>query len=83
MIRDFWQIVLIISVTGLVFGGIIYLGSKENKVCDTLVRLNDGTQYEANQVQSYSSGMTSIRLCTGEVLRTPTVNIKMVEELKK
>jgi hypothetical protein len=83
MTRNLGLVFFVIIFTSLVYGGILYLSLKESKVCDQMVRLNDGTQYEATQVLSYSSGMTSIRLCTGEVLRTPTVNIKMVEELKK
>ena len=83
MIRDFWQIFLMISFTGLVFGGIIYFGFKKNDVCDKLVRFNDGTQIEAKDVRSRDNGMTTIKTCTDDVLRTPTLNIKMVEELKK
>jgi len=83
MTRDFWQIFLIISFTGLVFGGIIYFATKKNDVCDKLVRFNDGTQVEAKDVRSHDNGMTTITTCTDDVLRTPTLNIKMVEELKK
>lgn len=83
MIRNLGLVFFAIMLSVLVYGGILYLSLRDRKVCDQMVRLNDGTQYEATQVLSYSSGMTSIRLCTGEVLRTPTINIKMVEELKK
>lgn len=83
MIRNLGLVFFTIMLSVLVYGGILYLSLRDRKVCDQIVRLNDGTQYEATQVLSYSSGMISIRLCTGEVLRTPTINIKMVEELKK
>jgi hypothetical protein len=83
MTRDFWQIFLMISFTGLLFGGIIYFALKKNNVCDKLVRFNDGTQVEAKDVRSHDNGMTTITTCTDDVLRTPTLNIKMVEELKK
>lgn len=83
MTRDFWQIFLMISFTGLLFGGIIYFALKKNNVCDKLVRFNDGTQIEAKDVRSHDNGMTTITTCTDDVLRTPTLNIKMVEELKK
>ena len=83
MTRNLGLVFFAIMLSVLVYGGILYLSLRDRKVCDQMVRLNDGTQYEATQVLSYSSGMTSIRLCTGEVLRTPTINIKMVEELKK
>jgi len=29
------------------------------------------------------NGMTVIKTCTDDILRTPTLNIKMVEELNK
>jgi len=83
MIRDFGQIFLMISFTGLFFGGIIYFGLKKDNVCDNLVRFNDGTQIEAKDVSSGDNGMTVIKTCTDDILRTPTLNIKMVEELKK
>ena len=83
MIRDFGQIFLMISFTGLLFGGIIYFALKKNNVCDKLVRFNDGTQIEAKDVRSHDNGMTTITTCTDDVLRTPTLNIKMVEELNK
>ena len=83
MTRDFWQIFLMISFTGLLFGGIIYFALKKNNVCDKLVRFNDGTQVEAKDVRSHDNGMTTITTCTDDVFRTPTLNIKMVEELKK
>jgi hypothetical protein len=83
MTRDFWQIFLMISFTGLLFGGIIYFALKKNNVCDKLVRFNDGTQVEAKDVRSHDNGMTTITTCTDDILRTPTLNIKMVEELKK
>ena len=83
MTRDFWQIFLMISFTGLLFGGIIYFALKKNNVCDKLVRFNDGTQVEAKDVRSHDNGMTTITTCTDDVLRTPTLNIKMVEELNK
>ena len=83
MIRDFGQIFLMISFTGLLFGGIIYFALKKNNVCDKLVRFNDGTQVEAKDVRSHDNGMTTITTCTDDILRTPTLNIKMVEELKK
>lgn len=83
MIRNFGTIFLIIGLIGLIYVGIIYLAFKKGDVCDKLVRFNDGTQIEAKDVRSYDNGMTSIKTCTDDVLRTPTLNIKMVEELKK
>ena len=83
MIRNFGTIFFVIILSGLIYGGILYLTFKKNDVCDKLVRFNDGTQIEAKDVRSHDNGMTTITNCTDDVLRTPTLNIKMVEELKK
>lgn len=83
MIRNLGTVFFIITLTALVYGMIIYLAFKKGDVCDKLVRFNDGTQIEAKDVRSYDNGMTTIKTCTDDILRTPTLNIKMVEELKK
>ena len=83
MIRNLKTVFFIIGLTVLVYGGILYLAFDKNNLCDKMVRFNDGTQVEAKNVCSYDNGMTTITTCTDEVLRTPTLNIKMVEELKK
>lgn len=83
MIRNFGTLFFVIILSGLIYGGILYLSFKKGDVCDKLVRFNDGTQVEAKDVRSYHNGMTTITNCTDDVLRTPTLNIKMVEELKK
>ena len=73
----------LIVISGILFGDIIYQEIKKRGVCDEIVTFNDGTQYEVTEVSSYRNGMTTIKLCNGHVFRTPTLNIKMVEELKK
>lgn len=73
----------LIVISGILFGVIIYQGIKKRSVCDEIVTFNDGTQYEVTEVSSYRNGMSTIKLCNGHVFRTPTLNIKMVEELKK
>ena len=83
MIRNLSTVFFIITLTALVYGGILYLIFDKNNVCNKMVRFNDGTQVEAKDVSSYNNGMTTIITCTDECLRTPTLNIKMVEELKK
>ena len=83
MITNLKTVFFIIGLTVLVYGGIMYLAFNKNNTCDKLVRFNDGTQVEAKNVRSSDNGMTTIKTCTDDVLRTPTLNIKMVEELKK
>ena len=83
MIRKFGTVYFVIILSGLIYGGIMYLAFNKNNTCDKLVRFNDGTQIEAKDVRSYDNGMTTITNCTDDVLRTPTLNIKMVEELNK
>lgn len=74
---------VLVVISLLLSGAIIYLSIKKRSVCDEIVTFNDGTQYEVIEVLSYRNGMTTIKLCNGHVFRTPTLNIKMVEELKK
>ena len=74
---------VLMVISGLLFGTLIYQGIKKEGVCDELVTFNDGTQYEVTEVLSYRNGMSTIKQCNGHVFRTPTLNIKMVEELKK
>lgn len=70
-------------ISGILCSTIIYLSIKKRNVCDEIVTFNDGTQYEVIEVLSYRNGMSTIKLCNGHVFRTPTLNIKMVEELNK
>ena len=83
MIRKNIGIILMIILTFLLSGGIIYYSFKKDKVCDELVILNDGSQIEATDVLSYSSGMSTIKMCNGQWMDTPTVNIKMVKPIEK
>lgn len=83
MIRKFRTVYFVIILSGLIYGGIMYLVFNKNNTCDKLVRFNDGTQIEVKDVSSGDNGMTVIKTCTDDILRTPTLNIKMVEELKK
>jgi hypothetical protein len=45
--------------------------------------MDDGTQIEATYVASYNNGMSTIKMCGGEWLDTPTLNIKMVKYIEK
>lgn len=83
MIRNLGIVFFVIILSTLVYTGIIYLAFNKSNTCDKLVRFNDGTQVEVKDVRSYDNGMTTIKTCTDDILRTPTLNIKMVEELKK
>jgi hypothetical protein len=83
MIRNFSFIILVIIITGLLYGGVVYYSFKSDKVCDELVILNDGSQIEATEVLSYESGMSTIKMCNGQWMDTPTINIKMVKPIEK
>ena len=72
-----------IILTFVLFWLSIYTAIQKDKVCDELVILNDGSQIEATQVLSYESGMSTIKMCNGQWMDTPTVNIKMVKPLNK
>ena len=83
MIRNFSFVIFVVVLTGLLYGVIIYLSYSENKVCDELVIINDGTQIEATQVSSYQNGMSDIRQCDGNKIRIPTISIKMIKQIEK
>lgn len=55
----------------------------EGKTCDELVIMNDGSQIEATEVTSYENGMSTIKMCGGEWMDTPTLNIKMIKPNNK
>ena len=83
MIRKSIGIILLIILTSVTFGFFVYHLIQNDKVCDELVILNDGSQIEATQVISYESGMSTIKMCNGQWMDTPTVNIKMVKPIEK
>jgi hypothetical protein len=70
-----------IGISIAVFAIIYYAIYQNNKKCDELVTLTDGTTIEATRVNSYSSFMTDIRCCDGSYIEVPTTRIKMVERL--
>ena len=83
MIRNFSFIILFIILTSVLFSWFVYISIQNDKVCDELVILNDGSQIEATQVISYESGMSTIKMCNGQWMDIPTVNIKMVKPIEK
>ena len=83
MIRKNIGIFLMIVLTFVLTVGILYYSIQNDKVCDELVILNDGSEIEATEVLSYESGMSTIKMCNGQWMDTPTVNIKMVKPIEK
>ena len=83
MMRNFSTIITVVLLTGLAYGIMIYLSFEDDKVCDELVIMNDGSQIEAASVSSYENGMSVIKTCKGEQMDTPTINIKMVKHIEK
>lgn len=83
MIRNFSMIMTVITVVLVSYGIIIIYWDIENgKVCDELVIMNDGSQIEATKVTTYENGMSYIHQCNGEQVEIPTINIKMIKEIK-
>ncbi len=81
IIRSF-SIVFIISF--IVIGGVFCLPFMINdKTCDELVIMNDGSQIEATEVTSYENGMSTIKMCDDTQMRTPTTNIKFIKHIEK
>ena len=70
-----------IGISIAVFAIIYYAIYQNNKKCDELVTLTDGTTIEATRVNSYECGMTHIHACDGSSIEVPTIRIKMVERL--
>ncbi len=83
MVRKSIGIILLIIITSVTFSFFVYQSIQNDKLCDELVILNDGSQIEAKQVLSYENGMSTIKMCNGQWMDTPTVNIKMVKPIEK
>jgi hypothetical protein len=81
MIRKFSFLIFVIILAGLLSILIMYFQIQDSNVCDELVIMNDGSQIEATEVVSYISGMSTIKMCGGTWMDTPTVNIKMVKPI--
>lgn len=77
------NLIILISSLIIVFWCvvIIYFGYKGDTSCDELVTLNSDVKIEAIYVNSYNNGMTTIKTCDGDIIRMPSINIKMVEVL--
>jgi hypothetical protein len=78
MIKNFSSIILVVVITGLIYGGIMYLVIEDSKVCDEQVTLDDGTLIKSTNVVSRDSGMSTIETCDGERIQVPTIKIKMI-----
>ena len=82
MERRFSFVITVISVVLVAYGILIYVKVGDDKICDELVIMNDGSQIEASEVDTYENGMSRIHQCNGEDVRIPTVNIKMIKKIK-
>ena len=81
IIRTF-SIVFVISF--IIIGGVFCLPFMINdKTCDELVIMNDGSQIETTEVTSYENGMSTIKMCDDTQMRTPTINIKFIKHIEK
>lgn len=75
-------IIIITSLTGLICGLGMYISHEDGKFCNKVVIMNDGSQIEATKVTTYENGMSYILQCNGEQVDIPTINIKMVKQIK-
>lgn len=73
-------IVFVITIS-LAFIGISFIRNKEKSNCGLIVFVKDELSIDANQVNHYSSGFTTVELCDGKrlIYRSDLI-IKVVEK---
>lgn len=72
-----WHMLLIpLIALSIILGSYNY---KDSNGCNQVVFLRSGAQVDAVYIQSYTSGISAIKQCNGEVMETPTDNIKRVK----
>ena len=77
--REFLTISSIILTIGLMSFGIVYLVERDNKICDTTVKMKDGRTYECAGTQT-QDGLTNIKGCDGKYIYVPTNDIKTIKK---
>lgn len=82
MVRKFSVFILLAITSLLVYGTIFYLFYEDSKICNELVIMNDESQIEAKEVNTFENGMSHVYQCNGEEVHIPTINIKMVKKIK-
>ena len=80
MVRNSKSLILfIVWLTAAVF---IYIAVKQDQVCDEHVVLEDGTEYDCQQVNSFTNGTSCILICGGEHVIVATHRLKSITPLK-
>ena len=80
---DFRLLIATICVIIISTLGVIHWQIKESEICDELVILNDGSQFEATYVETSDNGLCYIKQCNGEKIKIPTVHIKIIKHIEK
>ena len=78
----FLKTLIVVLVVGFSLGIVIFIDHKNDKVCDTLVILDDDTKIECTKSSSHNNGMTWIKTCNGENMEIPTYRIKMIKHIE-
>ena len=81
MYMRFSMVITVITVVLVTYGILIFGKVEDDKICDELVIMNDGSQIEATEVNTYEDGMSRVHQCNGEDVRIPTVNIKIIKKI--
>ena len=77
--REFLTILSIILIIGLMSFGIVYLIDRDSKICDTTVKMKDGSTYECAETHT-QDGLTNIKGCDGKYIYVPTNDIKTIKK---
>jgi hypothetical protein len=79
--RNFRNIALMVIGATLLYVPIIYFARHQDMQCDEVVFLEGELSMDVREVDSYSNGMSCIRLCDGKNITVPTNRIiKVVEK---
>jgi len=72
--------IVILVIIGFYFFIVNSIIVDSNK-CDEQVILNDNTKINAKRVSSYDSGITNIKTCNDEIIKVPTINIRIIKQI--
>jgi hypothetical protein len=80
--KSFGNVFLVTLAVVLPYGIILYYANEDNKICDTRVKMKDGTTYDCAETRSFDDNLTYITGCDGTKIKVPTVDIKTIEDIK-
>ena len=82
-IKNNLEYIVVSSVLIVTVVVVAYFIHQENLRCDEHVVLEDGTEYDCRQVNSFTNGMSCIRLCDGDYINVATHRIVTVTKIKE